>query len=72
MDNNLYPAFSISPVPQPTADTPTPELFRGMYGMPSFLTVPTADLEASANFWIEGLGFFDFFSAASQFVHLRR
>lgn len=72
MDNNLYPAFSISPVPQPSTDTPAPELFRGMYGMPSFPTVPTADLEASSNFWTRGLGFFDFFSAPGQFVHLRR
>lgn len=72
MDNTLYSAFSISPVPQPTADTPTPELFRGIYGMPSFLTVPTEDLERSSQFWIDGLGFFDFFTAAEQFVHLRR
>lgn len=67
-----YPAFSISPVPQPTADTPVPELFHGMYGMPAFITVPTPDLEASTRFWTEGLGFFDFFSAEGQFVHLRR
>lgn len=40
--------------------------------MPSFLTVPTADLERSSQFWIDGLGFFDFFTAADQFVHLRR
>ncbi|NLS10187.1 VOC family protein [Nesterenkonia sp. MY13] len=68
----IYPAFSISPVPQPSSDTPVPELFHGMYGMPAFVTVPTADLEASTRFWSEGLGFFDFFSAEGQFVHLRR
>lgn len=72
MDNTFYSAFSISPVPQPTTDTPTPELFRGIYGMPSFLTVPTADLERSSQFWTDGLGFFDFFTAPDQFVHLRR
>lgn len=67
-----FPAFSISPVPVPGHDTAPPELFRGIYGMPMFLTVPTNDLEASKEFWINGLGFFDIYSMPGQIVHLRR
>ncbi|GAA1085825.1 hypothetical protein GCM10009642_25940 [Nocardiopsis metallicus] len=68
-----FPAFSISPVPPPAGpDTPAPEQFRGLYGMPVFVTVPTGDLAASTEFWVDGLGFFDFFTAPGQVVHLRR
>ncbi|WP_017589456.1 VOC family protein [Nocardiopsis ganjiahuensis] len=70
--NGHFPAFSISPVPQPGPDTAPPELFRGIYGMPMFLTVPTDDLEASKEFWTDGLGFFDIYSMPGQIVHLRR
>ena len=67
-----FPAFSISPVPRPGPDAAPPELFRGLYGMPMFVTVPTDDLEESKDFWIDGLGFFDFFTVPGQIVHLRR
>ncbi|MFE9245255.1 VOC family protein [Nocardiopsis sp. NPDC006938] len=67
-----FPAFSISPVPQPGPDTAPPELFRGVYGMPMFVTAPTSDLAASLEFWAEGLGFFDFFTVPGQVTHLRR
>lgn len=72
MENAMYPAFSISPVPQPSTDTPVPELFHGIYGMPSFLTVPTNRIQESETFWTQGIGFFTFFSAPGQVVHLRR
>ncbi|PWV52941.1 glycosyltransferase [Nocardiopsis sp. L17-MgMaSL7] len=70
--SETFHAFSVSPVPQPGPDTAPPELFRGIYGMPMFVTVPTHDLEASKEFWISGLGFFDLFSVPGQIVHLRR
>ncbi|WP_017614273.1 glyoxalase/bleomycin resistance/dioxygenase family protein [Nocardiopsis salina] len=40
--------------------------------MPAFATVETADLDWSAEFWTEDLGFFDFFSVPGQIIHLRR
>ncbi|WP_062985955.1 VOC family protein [Nocardia anaemiae] len=67
-----YPAFDISPVPVPGPDAVPPELFRGIYGMPMFVTVPTADLAASVDFWTRGLGFFDLFSVPGRITHLRR
>ncbi len=67
-----FTAFSISPVPQPGPDTAPPELFRGIYGMPMFVTAPTSDLAASTEFWTEGLGFFDLFTVPGQVTHLRR
>lgn len=70
--SEIFHAFSVSPVPQPGPDTAPPELFRGIYGMPMFATVPTDDLEASMEFWINGLGFFDLYSVPGQIVHLRR
>lgn len=69
---HTYPAFDISPVPVPALDTVPPQLFRGLYGMPMFVTVPTADLAASVDFWIHGLGFFDLFSVPDRLTHLRR
>jgi hypothetical protein len=42
-----YPAFHVSPVPEPGPDAVAPEVFRGIYGMPMFVTVPTDDLAAS-------------------------
>ena len=69
---DTYPAFDISPVPVPALDAVPPELFRGLYGMPMFATVPTADLAASVDFWVRGLGFFDLFSVPGQLTHLRR
>lgn len=65
-------AFEVSPVPVPGPDAVAPELFRGIYGMPSFVTAPSADLEASIGFWTGGLGFFVLFSVPGRLVHLRR
>lgn len=62
----------ISPVPIPALDAVAPEPYRGFYGMPQFVRVPTGDLEASKDFWINGLGFIDLFSIPGQLVHLRR
>ncbi|MFE1170752.1 VOC family protein [Nocardiopsis sp. NPDC058789] len=70
--SETFHAFSVSPVPPPGPDTAPPELFRGIYGMPMFVTVPTHDLEASKAFWVDGLGFFDLYSVPGQVVHLRR
>ncbi|WP_433710142.1 VOC family protein [Nocardia sp. CA-084685] len=70
--NETYPAFDISPVPVPALDAVAPELFRGIYGMPMFVTVPTADLAVSVDFWTRGLGFFDLFSIPGRLTHLRR
>ncbi len=56
-----YYAFEMSPVPDPGPDAVPPELFRGIYGMPAFVTIPTDDLAASVDFWTRGLGFFELF-----------
>ncbi|WBQ07110.1 VOC family protein [Kribbella sp. CA-293567] len=62
----------IGPVPLPALDAVAPDIYRGYYGMPMFVIVPTRDLEASKDFWIRGLGFIDLFSVPGQLVHLRR
>jgi len=72
MTDTTFPAFSISPVPQPGPGVQAPEQFRGIYGMPMFVNVPTDDLDASTDFWVRGLGFFDFFTAPGTITHLRR
>ncbi|SUA74565.1 Uncharacterised protein [Nocardia otitidiscaviarum] len=69
---DTYPAFDVSPVPVPGPDAQPPELFRGIYGMPMFVTLPTSDLSASVDFWERGLGFFDLFTVPGQVTHLRR
>ncbi|WP_211240189.1 VOC family protein [Promicromonospora kroppenstedtii] len=69
---DTYPAFDVSPVPVPGPDARAPEPFHGIYGMPMFVSVPSADLEASTDFWVRGLGFFELFSVPGQVVHLRR
>ncbi|MBM7819982.1 hypothetical protein JOE63_002459 [Cellulosimicrobium cellulans] len=69
---DTYPAFDLSPVPAPGPDAVAPEPFRGIYGMPQFVTVPTAGLAASVDLWTRGLGFFDLFSVPGGVVHLRR
>lgn len=61
-----------SPVPMPALDAQPPEVYRGIYGMPMFLTITTADLDASRDFWIRGLGFIDLFSVPGRLTHLRR
>ncbi len=67
-----YNAFEISPVPAPGPDAVPPEPFRGIYGMPAFVTIPTGDLAASVEFWTRGLGFIELFSIPGSVVHLRR
>jgi len=67
-----YNAFEMSPVPPPGPDAAPPEPFRGIYGMPAFVRIPTADLGASLDFWVRGLGFSDLFSIPGTLVHLRR
>lgn len=67
-----FPAFDISPVPPPGPEAVAPPLYRGLYGMPMFVTLPTADLTASVDFWARGLGFFELFGIPGQMVHLRR
>lgn len=69
---DYYDAFEVSPVPVPGPDAVAPEPFRGIYGMPSFVTIPTTDLAASVDFWTRGLGFFELFTAPGRLVHLRR
>ena len=67
-----YNAFEISPVPPPGPDATAPEVFRGIYGMPMFVTIPTPDLAASVDFWTRALGFIDLFSIPGRLTHLRR
>ncbi len=69
---STFNAFEMSPVPTPSEDAQPPEPFRGIYGMPIFITVPTSDLDASVDFWTEALGFFTLFSIPGRLVHLRR
>lgn len=70
--SSYYNAFEMSPVPAPGPDVVAPEPFHGIYGMPSFVTIPTTDLDASVDFWTRGLGFFELFSVPGRLVHLRR
>ncbi|MEH1098044.1 hypothetical protein [Micromonospora sp. CPCC 205561] len=70
--SDYYDAFEISPVPAPGLDAVAPEPFRGIYGMPAFVTIPTNDLAGSVDFWVRGLGFFELFTIPGTLVHLRR
>ncbi|MFD9033525.1 VOC family protein [Streptomyces sp. NPDC059567] len=70
--SDYYNAFETSPVPAPGPDAVPPELFRGIYGMPAFVTIPTSDMAASVEFWTQGLGFFELFTIPGTLVHLRR
>lgn len=70
--SDFFNAFEMSPVPAPAEDARPPEPFRGIYGMPMFVTVPTRDLEGSAEFWAEAFGFFTLFDIPGKLVHLRR
>ena len=69
---DTYPAFDMGPVPLPALDAEPAELFRGIYGMPMFVNVPTRDIAASVEFWTRGLGFFELFAAPGRVTHLRR
>jgi catechol 2,3-dioxygenase-like lactoylglutathione lyase family enzyme len=62
----------ISPVPMPSPTATPAEIYRGVYGMPMFVTIATGDFEASKRFWTDGLGFIDFFTTPGQVTHLRR
>ncbi|SNR25025.1 VOC family protein [Actinomadura mexicana] len=70
--SDYYDAFEVSPVPPPGPDATPPEIYRGIYGMPMFVTVPTSDLAASVDFWVRGFGFIDLFTIPDQVTHLRR
>lgn len=70
--SDYYNAFEISPVPTPGPDAVAPEPFRGIYGMPAFVKIPTGDLAASVDFWTRGLGFIELFTIPGTLVHLRR
>lgn len=70
--SDYYNAFEMSPVPVPGPDAVPPDPDHGIYGMPAFVTIPTADLAESVDFWTRGLGFFDLFSIPGTIVHLRR
>ncbi|MGW4498505.1 VOC family protein [Micromonospora sp. NPDC004336] len=70
--SDYFDAFHLGGVPVPGPDAVAPEPFRGIYGMPAFVTIPTADLEASVDFWIRGLGFIELFRMPGQVVHMRR
>lgn len=61
-----------SPVPMPALDAKAPDVYREFYGMPMFTRATTADLTASVDFWVEGLGFIDLFTIPGQITHLRR
>ncbi|MFE3446069.1 VOC family protein [Nocardia sp. NPDC059180] len=69
---DTFSAFDISSVPLPGPDAVAPEPYRGIYAMPMYVTVPTPDLAASADFWVRGLGFIDFFTTPGHVTHLRR
>lgn len=62
----------ISPVPMAGPGVTAPDVYREIYPMPMFWTVPAPDLAASKDFWIRGLGFVDLFSVPDQVTHLRR
>lgn len=70
--NENFDAFDIGPTSERGITAVAPEVFRGIYAMPSFVTIPTSDLAASADFWLRGLGFIDLFSIPGQVTHLRR
>ncbi|MGC5628747.1 VOC family protein [Georgenia sp. Z1344] len=70
--STYYDAFEHSPVPEPGPDAVAPDIFRGIYGMPMFVTIPTTDIDVSADFWQRALGFVDLFSIPGRMVHLRR
>lgn len=72
MNKNFFDAFEVSPVPPPGPDATPPDVYRGIYGMPMFVTVPTSDLAESVDFWTRGLGFIDLFTVPGQITHLRR
>lgn len=69
---DFFNAFDMGPVAERGPKAVAPEVFRGIYVMPVFLTVPTSDLAASTDFWLQRFGFIELFSIPGQVVHLRR
>jgi len=69
---DFFNAFELSPISERGEQAVAPEVFRGIYAMPAFVTVPTTDLAGSTEFWVGGLGFIELFSVPGQVVHLRR
>ncbi len=69
---DYFDAFELGPVPAPGPDAVSPGIYRGIYGMPMFVTVPTSDLAVSVDFWLRGLGFVDLFTILGRMTHLRR
>ena len=70
--SDYFDAFDVSPISVRGSRAVSPGIFRGIYAMPTFVTIPTRDLERSTNFWVRGLGFIELFSTPGQVVHLRR
>ncbi len=70
--NDYFDAFEMGQTSERGMQAVAPEVFRGIYAMPAFVTIPTRDLTASTDFWVRGLGFVELFSNPGQVVHLRR
>lgn len=70
--SEFFNAFEIGPLRDRNPEAMAPEVFRGIYAMPAFVTIPTSDLAASTEFWLRGFGFIELFSVPGQVVHLRR
>ncbi len=69
---SYFDAFEMGPVTERGPEAVAPEVFRGIYAMPMFVTIPTPDLMVSTDFWVRGLGFVELFTIPGQLVHLRR
>lgn len=70
--SDFFSAFETGPVSERGPGAVAPEVFRGIYAMPVFVTVPTPDLAVSTDFWVRGFGFVELFGIPGQVVHLRR
>jgi catechol 2,3-dioxygenase-like lactoylglutathione lyase family enzyme len=70
--SDFFDAFEISPITERGMQAVAPEVFRGIYAMPAYVTIPTPDVAESTDFWVRGLGFIELFSIPGQIVHLRR
>ncbi|MGX5695677.1 VOC family protein [Agromyces soli] len=70
--SQFFNAFELGPTVERGPAAVAPEVFRGIYAMPAFVTVETSDLKASTAFWTRGLGFIELFGIPGQIVHLRR
>ena len=46
--NDYFEAFDKGPLSDRGVDAVAPEIYRGIYAMPAFVTIPTDDLAASA------------------------